>query len=306
MARKSTITPETVAAAAEALIARGEPVTNKSVLSEIGSGSMSTLVPLLQTWRETQRETQELAEVEVPDALAASAERLASQLWKAAMVEATAGHEALRRELVTARAETAQVQAEMLDLLAGAESERDAMRDTADALSMQQTALEAERDEMGRTIARLETENARLVERVEARTAEAATARQRADDAVAREGDMRAARDEVRAELSKVRDELAEVRGQLNSKVERLEAVQADLGTARADLVKERAEHAGTREKLTERLERASVDLEAAQEAEAAMRTERDAALEQAAELADRVRELEAERALMVETNPAE
>ncbi|TWH63218.1 plasmid replication DNA-binding protein KfrA, partial [Modestobacter roseus] len=49
MARKSTITPETVAAAAEALIARGEPVTNKSVLSEIGSGSMSTLVPLLQT-----------------------------------------------------------------------------------------------------------------------------------------------------------------------------------------------------------------------------------------------------------------
>ncbi|MFC3170456.1 DNA-binding protein, partial [Paracoccus fontiphilus] len=100
MARKSTITPETVAAAAEALITRGEPVTNKSVLSEIGSGSMSTLVPLLQAWRETQRETQELAEVEVPDALAASAERLASQLWKAAMVEATAGHEALRRELV--------------------------------------------------------------------------------------------------------------------------------------------------------------------------------------------------------------
>lgn len=302
MGRASNITPEAVAEAAAKLVGRGEPVTNKSVLAEIGSGSMSTIVPLLQAWRETQRETEALAEVEVPEVLSTAAERLVAQVWRSAMSEATAGHEALRRELLAARAETDQVRVEMIDLLRGAESERDAARDEAEALSLQIAVVEAALEKSGQTVARVETENARLAERIDARTSEAATARQQAEDAATREADMRSSRDALRDELAGVRKELADVRGQLAAKIERLESAQADLGTARADLVKERAEHAGTREKMKERLERADADLVASRDAEAVMQAardatvvERDAAMRQASEMADRIREIEAE-----------
>lgn len=54
MARKATITQEQVNTAANDLVASGQTPTNRAVLDKLGSGSMATIVKLMQQWRSTQ------------------------------------------------------------------------------------------------------------------------------------------------------------------------------------------------------------------------------------------------------------
>lgn len=279
MARKSPITAEAVAAAIEKIQERGDRVTLAAIRVELGGGSFSTISPLYQAWEQAQVESSQLAEVEVPDRLAVAGEEWVARIWKIAVDAASAGHEALRRELVEATETIDAVRAESAELIAIVEGERDEAQEQIEAEIQKATALSDEIDEGRRAVAKIEAENARLLERIDARTTEATAARQTADVAAAREADMRKERDGVRAELVNVREELAHARDQLDAKSEKLESVQNDLGSARADLAKERAEHAATREKLTERMERIGKDLEAAQATSEASRKSEEAAV---------------------------
>src|SRR3546814_16491265 len=54
MARIATITQEQVNAAADALVTAGQKPTNRAILDKLGSGSMATVVKLLQNWKAGQ------------------------------------------------------------------------------------------------------------------------------------------------------------------------------------------------------------------------------------------------------------
>lgn len=283
MSRTSAITADTVAAAAQALIDAGQDVTNKSVLDQIGSGSMSTLVPLLRAWREEQGERQDLASVAVPDALSGHAAEFAARTWRAALDQASIGHDAMRRDLAETRAEAERVQAELLTDIAAIEADRDQMQDDLAA------ALEISAAQ-GAQIADMQRDAAGLAERVTAREAEATTAREMSKAAQGREAAMRAERDEARAkidaavaETKSVRTDLGrqltDLRAKHEQQAESLTLMHADLGTARADLATERAQHSATRDKLADAGARAKSDAEAVKSAMADMRGERDRAL---------------------------
>src|SRR3546814_20075149 len=51
MARISTIPQEQGNAAADALVTAGQKPTNRAILDKLGSGSMATVVKLLQNWK---------------------------------------------------------------------------------------------------------------------------------------------------------------------------------------------------------------------------------------------------------------
>lgn len=303
MARKSEITPESVAAAAAKLTARGQAVTNKSVLAEIGSGSMSTLVPLLAAYKAAQEEGAELAEIEVPDQITVAGEQLMSRVWKAAMQEATAGHDALRRDLLASRAEKDALRADMVELLASAEAERDLAQERGevlgrdlensekDAKAYLSRAIDAER-ELAAARERSASADARA-DRAEADRAEALDHAKQIEAEVVQLRDAAAVLRETVAKLTAQSSALADQLKTANSaataadaratkaearaeKAEgKAEAVQielnktgVDLGGARSDLAKERAEHAATRNQLQDRLERLSVDLDNSRDAE--------------------------------------
>ena len=101
-----TITAETVAAAAGRLQGDGTNPTQSAVRTALGGGSFSTIGPLLHKWRDNQAEAAELAKVDLPDTLADAGSDLMSRVWKVAIAEAFAGHDALRKELIQAQVET--------------------------------------------------------------------------------------------------------------------------------------------------------------------------------------------------------
>ena len=90
-----TITAETVAAAAGRLQGDGTNPTQSAVRTALGGGSFSTIGPLLHKWRDNQAEAAELAKVDLPDTLADAGSDLMSRVWKVAIAEAFAGHDAL-------------------------------------------------------------------------------------------------------------------------------------------------------------------------------------------------------------------
>ena len=101
-----TITAETVAAAAGRLQGDGTNPTQSAVRTALGGGSFSTIGPLLHKWCDNQAEAAELAKVDLPDTLADAGSDLMSRVWKVAIAEAFAGHDALRKELIQAQVET--------------------------------------------------------------------------------------------------------------------------------------------------------------------------------------------------------
>lgn len=57
MTREAPITQEQVNAAADALAAAGQKITNRAVHDAVGSGSMATIVKMLQSWKAAQIRT---------------------------------------------------------------------------------------------------------------------------------------------------------------------------------------------------------------------------------------------------------
>lgn len=282
MARKSAITPDTVAEAAEALQADGIEVTNKSVLDRIGSGSLSTLAPLLRAWREAQEEREELAEVAVPEVVNQHVGELMGRIWRNAVDHATAGHDAMRRELAETRADADKAYAEIVENLKGIERERDLALATLTEEKNSKSACEER-------ITKMERDMAGLNERVVAKEAEATTAREASKAAQEREAEMRLERDrslekvesataetaEVQATLS---DQLADARDRTSKQLDRLEKVQGDLATMQSDLSAERVQHGHTQEKLKDVTERAEADAAKYEASLGELRAERDKA----------------------------
>lgn len=199
------VTQEAIEKAAESLIARGEKVTNKAVIAELGGGSMSTVVPLVAAWKKARDEKDALAEVQVPEALADAASQLVASIWRSAMAEASAGHDALRKELLSLKSELEQQQAEMLELIRISEAKSDEL---AKLLAEEKSVLES----VQANLVLANQANSGFMEKAAAAEARASAAEARIEKAEAR-----ADKAEERAEKAEARADRAEARASKKS-----------------------------------------------------------------------------------------
>lgn len=274
------VTADDVADAANALVADGVDPTVRGIRAITG-GSNTTVMGFLNQWRESQKDRLALEEIEVPETIISEGDVFVARIWRAALEEATAGHDALRRELLASQDEVKRIHNEFADLMSEVETSRDELGNSLAA----ETETRAARDAR---IVELERDAAALVERVASRDAETAAAQLAVKSADDREASMRSERDQalskidaataetaaVRADLSK---ELADVRSKMDKQTESIAQMQADLGTARSDLATARAEHAGTRDKLADVVKRTDAEAQRAEAKLSSLEAERDA-----------------------------
>lgn len=213
MAREPSISQEQVNSAIDAIRATGQQPTARAVREALGSGSMATVLKLLQAWKAGQVKAQP-ADVTLPPALSRYLVDFVAQ-------EVAKGRAEVEAELVAAQQATA-------DLIA--ENERQASH--LEALTAACDELQAERAEVSGRLAQMESD--------------LATAR---DDAKAAEQ----AAEGVRTELAKAQlrleamprleDELEKIRASMAVEKEARNRAEQEAAVVRARLeeVKERA-----------------------------------------------------------------
>lgn len=262
-----------VFAAADAIAARGEPVTQLAVRVEMGGGSFSTIGPLLKEWKAANPDADRPAEQveDAPEAVQKVAAELVRRVWAEAQGVASVALEAMRQEVEDMRADTAAETAEMLEAMRVIESERDAAQ--AEGETLRQTIADAREDARQASEGRAAAEANAIRETVRAEAAERETARA---DAAKAEADARTAQalaerdaarteaDEVRkagadavakaeAETAKARDAVAELREQAAALREQVVALTGErdglagrvaAAEGRADKAEARAEKA--------------------------------------------------------------
>lgn len=265
-----TITAETVAAAAERLLSEGKNPSQSAVRTTLGGGSYSTIGPFLQQWRDAQEEAAELAEVDIPDALANVGSELMARVWKVAMAEAQAGHDAVRKELLQARAEIEAANQETADVAASLETDLATRDERIVTLEAENTERAAELKAVNDRAITAERELAGARERAEAETARANRADKHAEELAATakklEAELSALRERLDTTASALADQKAEAAritserdhaqkalaaaearltkadARSDKLQEDLTSTMADLSTARADLATARAE----------------------------------------------------------------
>lgn len=296
------ITEEQVAAAAEAIAAEGAEPTIKAVLARLGSGSETTILKHLRTWR-AKRPASQAAAPELPTHIAAS---LSAELARVA----SEAREPLLAQLAGQRDEMDQVIAES-----------DRRADEIDALTEQLAVITTERDQATALAGERAEEIRRLSEALAVERAakdavvlEAATLRLKTDNQGEQLGELKAAvataktaldeaaqgRQAAERALAGVEAREAAERARADDLAGRLQAAQEQTADAAAE-TKAAAEEAkaaaraaaaaDARAAATER------ELAAAQTALASAQAAAAAALEEAAELRGQLAELRAQLA---------
>ena len=260
-----TITAETVAAAADRLHGDGTNPTQSAVRTALGGGSFSTIGPLLHKWRDNQAEAAELAKVDLPDTLADAGSDLMSRVWKVAIAEALAGHDALRKELIQAQVETEFARKETTDVAASLEADLAARDERITALEAQSVGQAAKLKAVNDRAIRTERDLTGAQERAKAEAARANRSETQLEDQAVTvkkiEADMAGLRErldtamtqlaEQKAEAVRITSERDHAQKSLITSEARLEKIEAradklqadltrtqsDLSTARCDLV---------------------------------------------------------------------
>ena len=134
-----------IAAAAEAVAARGENPTLSAVRTELGGGSYSTISPVLRAWKAAQARDDEPVREPLPDRIREAAIAGAGEIWRAALelgserlAAERAALDATRAELDEALAEATATADELAAQLEQAQSEAQA---AADAHARTETEL---------------------------------------------------------------------------------------------------------------------------------------------------------------------
>jgi len=121
----SAATEKKVREAIEALHSEGVPITNKAVRDRLGSGSLSSIAPVVKQWKMQQAMAEQ---VQLPDAVAAVADEAMKRIWSAAIETAKAEHEevaaGLRSSLNDSRHECLDFQAECEQLAETVEAQK--------------------------------------------------------------------------------------------------------------------------------------------------------------------------------------
>src|SRR3546814_606365 len=134
MARIATITQEQVNAAADALVTAGQKPTNRAILDKLGSGSMATVVKLLQNWKAGQVR----ASATIDDVVDADVSKAIGNMLARKITEATS----------EANAKLADLQSDLSSVIS--ENERQA------------STIEEQNEEMARLRAQVQTQSGQI------------------------------------------------------------------------------------------------------------------------------------------------
>ncbi len=186
--------------ACDDLLLAGETPTIERMRAAIGGGSPGTVGPMLKAWKARRAEEDALRDIPVPASLSDDAALTLARLWKRAMAEATAGHDAMRRDLVAARAEIAELHEDYLGQLCRMEADLDRAQTDRDGHRTRLDIYEAERSALSDRTARAEADAASATARMEAAVADARHARSESAAAEGRTDRMRDERDAARRE----------------------------------------------------------------------------------------------------------
>lgn len=209
------ITFEQVAAAAEALTAEGTATTIKAVLARLGSGSETTILKHLRTWRDS-RPAAQAAAPELPPHIAAA---LSAELARTA----SEAREPLLSQLASQRDEMDQVIAES-----------DRRADEIDELTEQLAAVTTERDQA----AALAGERAEEIRRL----GDALTSERAAKDAVVLEAATLRLKTEAQGEqLGDLKTALATAKAALDEAAQGRQAAERALAGVEAREAAERS-----------------------------------------------------------------
>ena len=200
MGRDATITQEQVNAAADALVALDQKPTNRAVLDRLGSGSMATVVKLLQNWRAGQVRTS----ASIDDVMDAEVSRSISNMLARRITEAT----------TESNAKLAELQSDLSSVIS--ENERQAAQ--IESQEAELSALRAQVQSQAGQIEQLETEAARAREQIIFETKARETAQVALGKAELRIESLPMLHDELRearADAKRSGEEAAELRGKL-------------------------------------------------------------------------------------------
>lgn len=121
----SAATEKKVREAIEELHSQGVPITNKAVRDRLGSGSLSSIAPVVKRWKADQAMAEQ---VQLPDAIAAVANEAIKRIWSTAIETAKAEHEevaaGLRSNLSESRRECLDFQMECEQLAETVEAQK--------------------------------------------------------------------------------------------------------------------------------------------------------------------------------------
>ena len=168
--QRRLVTPESVSAACEALLARGEKVTTRAVRAELGGGNFSVIVPLVGEWKRANAGRQMVAreddEERVFSVLRDHISRLKAQARESVasdLAEAVSERDSLLDELAELRAEEEKHQ-KIMEQQAG---EVSALRARLDDMVRITDEIRAERDRERGEASRLRVELAKAELRLE-------------------------------------------------------------------------------------------------------------------------------------------
>ncbi len=234
----ATVTKETVAAAADALEARGLKVSVRTVRDHLGGGSPNQITPLLAAWREKKPQVA-LVDIQLIPELESSLADVRRLI--ARQVESSAGESARRADERASEAE---------DTLLLCQQEIAELKELLDETASSLEDIRAQREQFAGTISALQEDLART--RAEAldeiRAADARAEREREAAESARQALARA---ELRLEaLPRLESEIEQLRNALaEAQAGRVAAEQAAaVGQARLEAAERRTEAAEGRE----------------------------------------------------------
>ena len=174
----------------------------------------STMGPLLHKWRDNQAEAAELARVDLPDTLADVGSELMSRVWKVAITEALANHDAFRKELIQAQVETEFARKETTDVAASLKAVLAARDERIMALEAQSVGQAAELKAVNDRAIRTERDLTGAQERAKAEAARANRSEAQLEDQTVTvkkiEADMAGLRERLNTAMTQLAEQKAE------------------------------------------------------------------------------------------------
>jgi hypothetical protein len=200
---ESNVTEKDVFDAADEMLAKGERISNRTVLHKLGRGSMATICPLLRRWRELRKIATKSSGEDPPvtESVMETAKEMITRLRQVLMVEA-------KQEIDAASAVNA-------GKLSSAEAERDSAIADAEAAEADLRVVVLERDTLQTESKMVAAKNAQLHGQIGEASA-------RATAAEMREGELRKHVEDLKSELAtshRMHDEERERSNQLRSEV---------------------------------------------------------------------------------------
>lgn len=192
------LTTQDIHATADALAEQGIKPTLAEVRKSLGGGSFTTISEAMKSWRQEQQTEQQLQRVDLPNSINERLQSLGADVWQSAIN--------IANERLTAERE---------------------------ALAVAQNKAQAEIDEAQEAVRTLESEQAELLEQLDAQQA---TAEQATDDATQSRTALETATAQHKADIDAIKQHLSDIQHKLELERQRSSSAQQTVDDLRSKL----------------------------------------------------------------------